>query len=112
MKQIILQMLPGLLTSLVTALAGAVAGFALGHRKATENKDKAMESGVKALLRGQVMSLGLHYISKGVIPPYGMETLRNYYDPYVALGDGDPSIKHIMANCERLPACAAGNKEE
>ena len=20
--------------------------------------------------------------------------------------------KHIMANCERLPACAAGNKEE
>ena len=107
MQQIILQMLPGLLTSLVTALAGAVAGFALGHRKATENKDKAMESGVKALLRGQVMSLGLHYISKGV-----METLRNYYDPYVALGDGDPSIKHIMANCERLPACAAGNKEE
>ena len=105
MQQIILQMLPGLLTSLVTALAG-------GHRKAAENKDKAMESGVKALLRGQVMSLGLHYISKGAIPPYGMETLRNYYDPYVALGDGDPSIKHIMANCERLPACAAGNKEE
>ena len=46
MQQIILQMLPGLLTSLVTALAGAVAGFALGHRKTTENKDKAMESGV------------------------------------------------------------------
>ena len=41
--------------------------------------------------------------SKGYIPPYGLETLRNYYDPYVALGDGDPSIKHIVETCESLP---------
>lgn len=63
MQQIILQMLPGLLTSLVTALAGAVAGFALGHRKAAENKDKAMESGVKespAARAGNVFGLALY----------------------------------------------------
>ena len=42
-------------------------------------------------------------VSKGYIPPYGLETLRNYYDPYVALGDGDPSIKHIVETCESLP---------
>lgn len=64
---------------------------------------KNVKIAVKALLRGQVMDLGLHYISKGYIPPYGLETLRNYYDPYVALGDGDPSIKHIVETCESLP---------
>lgn len=66
-------------------------------------EDRNVKIAVKALLRGQVMDLGLHYISKGYIPPYGLETLRNYYDPYVALGDGDPSIKHIVETCESLP---------
>lgn len=99
MEQIIAQMLPGLLSSLVTACAGALAGYLAGRRK----EDRNVKIAVKALLRGQVMDLGLHYISKGYIPPYGLETLRNYYDPYVALGDGDPSIKHIVETCESLP---------
>lgn len=99
MEQIIAQMLPGLLSSLVTACAGALAGYLAGRRK----EDGNVKIAVKALLRGQVMDLGLHYISKGYIPPYGLETLRNYYDPYVALGDGDPSIKHIVETCESLP---------
>lgn len=99
MEQIIAQMLPGLLSSLVTVCAGALAGYLAGRRK----EDRNVKIAVKALLRGQVMDLGLHYISKGYIPPYGLETLRNYYDPYVALGDGDPSIKHIVETCESLP---------
>ena len=83
-----------------------VAVQALGvhnSRKEAKAEDKNVKIAVKALLRGQVMDLGLHYISKGYIPPYGLETLRNYYDPYVALGDGDPSIKHIVETCESLP---------
>lgn len=74
-----------------------------GRRKEAMAEDRNVKIAVKALLRGQVMDLGLHYISKGYIPPYGLETLRNYYDPYVALGDGDPSIKHIVETCESLP---------
>ena len=103
MEQIIAQMLPGLLSSLVTACAGALAGYLAGRRKEAKAEDKNVKIAVKALLRGQVMDLGLHYISKGNIPPYGLESLRNYYDPYVALGDGDPSIKHIVETCESLP---------
>ena len=111
MEQIIAQMLPGLLSSLVTACAGALAGYLAGRRKEAKAEDKNVKIAVKALLRGQVMDLGLHYISKGYIPPYGLETLRNYYDPYVALGDGDPSIKHIVETCESLTV-HSGEMEE
>ena len=90
-------------TGCKTTSAGALAGYLAGRRKEAKAEDKNVKIAVKALLRGQVMDLGLHYISKGYIPPYGLETLRNYYDPYVALGDGDPSIKHIVETCESLP---------
>lgn len=64
MEQIIAQMLPGLLSSLVTACAGALAGYLAGRRKEAKAEDKNVKIAVKALLRGQVMDLGLHYISK------------------------------------------------
>lgn len=111
MEQIIVQMLPGLLSTLVTASVGALAGYLAGRRKQAKAEDENIRDAVKALLRGQVMDLGLHYISKGYIPPYGLETLRNYYDPYVALGDGDKSIKHIVETCENLPVHSAGTED-
>lgn len=106
MEQIIAQMLPGLLSSLVTACAGALAGYLAGRRKEAKAEDKNVKIAVKALLRGQVMDLGLHYISKGYIPPYGLESLRNYYDPYVALGDGDPSINTLSKRAKVSPCIA------
>ena len=41
------------------------------------------------------------------LPPYGMEPLRSCYDPYMALGDGDPAVTHIMKECEALQVCPA-----
>ena len=64
MEQISAQMLPGLLSSLVTVCAGALAGYLAGRRKEAKAEDKNFNIAVKALLLGQVMDLGLHYISK------------------------------------------------
>lgn len=88
-----------LLLPLLTAFAGWAAAQLGKSRKA----DKALTEGVKSLLRGQIIDLGLHYIKDGDIPPYGLDSLENYYTAYVDLGDGDRSVHDIMDRCQKLP---------
>lgn len=101
--QIVLSVLPGLLSGAITTTAGALTGYLVGRIRREGKKSKALEDGVKGLLRVQIIDQGMHYLAEGDIPPYGVETLRLCYDPYVALGDGDPSVAHIIRKCESLP---------
>lgn len=87
-----------LLLPLLTAFAGWAAAQLGKSRKA----DKALTEGVKSLLRGQIIDLGLHYIKDGDIPPYGLDSLENYYTAYVDLGDGDRSVHDIVRQCRAL----------
>ncbi len=89
---------------LVTAFCGwAAAKLARSHKM-----DKALTEGVKSLLRGQIIDLGLHYIKEGDIPPYGLDNLENYYTAYVDLGDGDRSTHDIMDRCRKLHIRSGG----
>lgn len=92
----------GLVAALLPLLT-AFAGWAAARLAHSRKEEKAMREGVKGLLRAKVIDLGLHYIQEKALPPYGMETLRSCYDPYMALGDGDPAVTHIMKKCEGLP---------
>ena len=113
-NQIILSALPGILSGMVVAMVsavfGAAVGYAIGHFRREGKKSKALENGVKGLLRAKILDLGLHYIDEGTIPPYGLETLRSCYDPYMALGDGDPSVTHVVHKCESLPVRSGGEE--
>lgn len=92
------------LLPLLTAFAGWAAGkLGRGHKM-----DKALTEGVKSLLRGQIIDLGLHYIKEGDIPPYGLDNLENYYTAYVDLGDGDRSTHDIMDRCRKLHIRSGG----
>lgn len=84
-------------------LLTAFVGWAVAQLKRNRKEMDSLKNGVKGLLRAKVIDLGLHYISEKEIPPYGMETLKSCYDPYIALGDGDPAVGHIMKKCESLP---------
>lgn len=104
-----MELLQNIVTALVPLLA-ALCGWAAGQLRELRKKDQAsakelqaMRDGLKGLLRAKVIDLGLHYIEEKAIPPYGLETLRSCYDPYMTLGDGDPSVTHIMKKCESLP---------
>ena len=90
------------MTALVPLLA-AFCGWAAGQLRKSSKETVAIKSGLKGLLRAKVIDLGLHYVEDKEIPPYGLETLRSCYDPYMALGDGDPAVSHIMKKCESLP---------
>ena len=93
----------------VLPLATALAGWAAGKLGRGRRADKALTEGVKSLLRGQIIDLGLHYIKEGDIPPYGLDNLENYYTAYVDLGDGDRSTHDIMDRCRRLPIRGGGD---
>lgn len=93
----------GQLASLVLPVLTAFAGWAAAKLKGGAKRDKAIEQGVKSLLRGQIIDLGLHYLKAGSIPPYGMDNLRSYYAAYIDLGDGDKSVTDLMEQCKELP---------
>ena len=93
----------------VLPLATALAGWAAGKLGRGRKADKALTEGVKSLLRGQIIDLGLHYIRAGEIPPYALDTLENYYAAYVDLGDGDRSTHDILDRCRRLPIRGGGD---
>ena len=97
-----LEVVSGLLAALLPLLT-ALGGWGAARLTHSRKEEKAMREGVKGLLRAKVIDLGLHYIQEEAVPPYGMETLRSCYDPYMALGDGDPAVTHIMKKCESLP---------
>ena len=93
------------LQNLFTALlpiVTAFAGWAGARIRNTNQKDKAVERGVKMLLRAKIIDLGLHYLEVGEIPPYGMETLKGCYKEYEALGAGAHSVGDIVRRCETL----------
>ena len=90
-------------------LLTAMAGWAVAQLGKSRKADKALTEGVKSLLRGQIIDLGLHYIRAGEIPPYGLDTLENYYAAYVDLGDGDRSTHDILDRCRRLPIRGGGD---
>ena len=96
------------LVAAILPLLTAFAGWAAARLTHSRKEEKAMREGVKGLLRAKVIDLGLHYIQEKAVPPYGMETLRSCYDPYMALGDGDPAVTHIMKKCESLPVHSGG----
>ena len=103
-----MEMASGLITALLPLLT-ALGGWATARLTHSRKEEKAMREGVKGLLRAKVIDLGLHYIQEQSVPPYGVETLRSCYDPYMALGDGDPSVTHIMKKCESLPVHSGGD---
>lgn len=103
-----MEYIPQIVEILIPVLTAAC-GLAVGRLNAMKKRDaaheaemKAIKDGVKGLLRKEIIDTGMHYIGKGYIPPYGIETLKGCYAPYVKLGDGDPAVAHIMNKCEAL----------
>lgn len=62
-----------------------------------------MKEGVKMLLRVKLIDKCLHYLSQKSVPPYALEIIKGLYASYLALGDGDPSVRELVEQVEKLP---------
>ena len=65
-------------------------------------KQHALENGVQALLRAQIIETCQHYLDAGDIPVYGLENIDNMYAAYHALG-GNGAVTKLVAEAKELP---------
>lgn len=68
--------------SLITALVG----YLIKRVHSNDRKTEAIETGIQALLRAQMVSDYNHYSEKGYAPIYARENYENCWKQYHALG--------------------------
>lgn len=88
--------------SAMSPVLALAAGWMAGQIRGQSKHDKAMEDGVKMLLRTKIIDKCLHYIQEDSIPPYALETIKGMYASYLALGDGDRSVGDLVDRVERV----------
>ena len=70
--------------------------------KETSAKNDAIELGVQALLRSQMIDDFNHYVDKGYAPIYARENFENVYEQYKNLG-GNGVMTDIHSKFKSLP---------
>lgn len=99
------------LTEIIKAaipLLAAFAGWAAAKLRSNGKRDKAIEAGMKMLLRERIINRGTHYIEKNEIPPFALENIKGMHAAYVDLGDGDRSVNVIVERCKTLDIVNGG----
>lgn len=85
-----------------------IAGLTIGVKhlskkvKVDTGKRKALEDGVCALLRNQIVHEFNRYTEKGYYPIYGRENVEKMYKAYSALG-GNGTISDLVTGLKKLP---------
>lgn len=87
---------------IVPVILGAVIGFISTKLKKNQNKDKAMELGVQALLRNELIRRYREYEQKGEISILDKENMEAMFLQYKNLG-GNGTVKHMMDDLLELP---------
>ncbi len=96
-----MDLLKDIMTALMPLLA-AFSGWAAARLRTGNKRSKAVEYGMKMLLRERIIDRGMHYIDRGEIPPFALENIKGMYAAYVDLGDGDRSVGVIVERCKNL----------
>lgn len=67
-----------------------------------EERYKAVENGVQALLRANIISIYNKYMERGNIPIYERENIEHLYKEYKTLG-GNGVVESLIEKLEDLP---------
>lgn len=65
-------------------------------------------SGVRALLRNEIIGSYNHYVKKGYIPIYALENVQEMYLAYHRLG-GNGTITKLVGEIKKMPSYAIEN---
>lgn len=84
-----------------TALGG-ILGFVSTKLKKNKKKEKAIEEGVQALLRNELVRRYREYEAKGEMSILDKENMEAMFIQYQNLG-GNGTVKHLMDDLLQLP---------
>lgn len=98
MKEVI-----GIIVSyLIPTILGAVIGFTSTRLKKNKKKEQAIEQGVQALLRNELVRRYREYEAKGEMSILDKENMEAMFIQYQNLG-GNGTVKHLMDDLLQLP---------
>lgn len=80
---------------IATTIIGAILGFIAAKYKKNKKKDLAIEQGVQALLRNEIIRRYREFESKGEISILDKENLEEMFEQYKNLG-GNGTVKKMM----------------
>lgn len=91
-----------IISYLIPAFLGGVIGFLSIKLKENKNKSKAIEEGVQALLRNELIRRYREYEIKGEMSILDRENVEALFEQYQKLG-GNGTIKQLMDELLELP---------
>lgn len=77
-------------------IIGGIIGFLTTKLKSAKKKDKAIEQGLVALLRNELVRRYREYETKGEISILDKENMEDMFEQYEALG-GNGTVKQLMS---------------
>ena len=89
------------LSYLLPTILGAIIGFITTQLKKTNKKEKAIEEGVQALLRNELVRRYREYEVKGELSILDKENIEAMFKQYENLG-GNGTVKQLMTELLQL----------
>ena len=84
-----------IISYLIPTILGGIVGFITTKLKKNKQKDQAIETGVQALLRNEIIRRYREFETKGEIPILDKENLEEMFVQYKNLG-GNGTVKKMM----------------
>ena len=101
MTDLLMTLLESIVPMLLTGVGGLCGWLLKSHRK-EEARDRAMETGLRTLLRAELLEIHAKYMPLGCIPVAVMEEADRVYKAYHSLGGNGTGTK-IYEEIKALP---------
>lgn len=101
MPDLLMTLLGSIVPMLLTGVGGVCGWLLKSHRK-EEARDRAMETGLRTLLRAELLEIHAKYVPLGHIPVAVMEEADRVYKAYHSLGGNGTGTK-IYEEIKALP---------
>ena len=100
-SEILIDIVESILPMLLTGLGGACGWLLNGHRK-EEERERAMEAGLRTLLRAELLEIHAKHLPSGHVPLPVMDEVERIYQAYHSLGGNGTGTK-IYEELKALP---------
>lgn len=101
MPDLLMTLLESVVPMLLTGVGGVCGWLLKSHRK-EEAHDRAMETGVRTLLRAELLEIHAKHVPLGYMPLGAMEEADRVYQAYHSLGGNGAGTK-IYEELKALP---------
>ena len=91
-----------ILSYIIPVILGGILGFISTKLKKSKKKEQAIEEGVQALLRNELVRSYREYEAKGEMSILDKENMEAMFIQYQNLG-GNGTVKHLMDDLLELP---------